>query len=105
MKPLFFIVFLFFAVPIIAQKDTFTKVELNLPDTAFINSQMRKIDSINNAQTMKNMDRNMSSFISQMHERDKKAKQQMWMRFGFAGILILVAIFSFVRRRKTKSAK
>jgi hypothetical protein len=105
MKPLFIILFLFFAVSTIAQTDTATKIELNLPDTSFINSQMRRMDSINNAESMRNMDRNMGSFLSEMRERDRKAKQQMWMRLGFAGLMIIIAIIGFTRRKKAKDAK
>ncbi len=105
MKPLFIVLFLFFAVSTIAQKDTVTKIELNLPDTSFINSQMRRMDSINNAESMRNMDRNMGSFLSEMRERDRKAKQQMWMRLGFAGLMIIIAIIGFTRRKKAKDAK
>jgi hypothetical protein len=105
MKPLSLVLFLFFAVPAIAQTDTATKIELNLPDTAFINSQMRRIDSINNAESMRNMDRNMGSLLSDIRERDRKAKQQMWMRLGFAGLMIIIAIIGFTRRRKAKDPK
>lgn len=105
MKPLTIVLFLFFAVPAIAQTDTFSKIELNLPDTALINSQMRRIDSINTAQSIKSMNNNMVSFMSQMQERDRKAKQQMWMRLGFAGLMIIIAIIGFTRRRKANTQK
>ena len=106
MKPLFIAIFLFFTVSVIAQKDTFRKLELTMPDTAFINKQIQRIDSINKAQDIKNMNSNMVSFMSQqMRERDEKAKQQMWMRLGFAGLMIIIAIIGFTRRKKAKEVK
>ena len=46
---------------------------------------------------------NLNYFLSEYHERQRKEKQQMWMRFGFVAVLLAMAVIGFRRRSKPKA--
>lgn len=100
MKRLLFLSLLFCSMMANAQSND----SIRIPDTdAFLKEQMRKLDSANTANSIRSMNNNMTSFMHEMSERNRKEKQRMWMRFAFAGAFIIIAIIGFARRRKQKA--
>lgn len=100
MKRLLVTLFLFAGLSVTAQKDTL----MTVPDTdSFMKEQIRKMDSVNTANSLRTMNNNMTSFLHDMNERKRKQEQQMWLRFGFAGLMIAVLIVGLVRKKKQKT--
>jgi hypothetical protein len=61
---------------------------------------LRVTDSINNVMDMERNNRNLDALVSEMKERNDKEKRQLWLRFGFVGLLLVMAVIGFLRRRK-----
>jgi hypothetical protein len=103
MKRLFLIICLLSSFTTFAQKDTLHKsIELNLPDTNYINKEIAKMDSINTARDIEHMNSNFNSFYSEIRERQEKEKRQLWIRLGFFVATLILVIASFIRRRNMK---
>ena len=52
-------------------------------------------------ESLKQMDSNLSAFVKMQKERDKKQKQQLYVRIALGGLFLIVLIMGLMRRRKT----
>ncbi len=66
-----------------------------------MDESLKRLDSINIENYNKQNTRNLNAFVKEMDERNKKQKQQMWIRLGF-GVAMLVVLIVGLRRKKKK---
>jgi len=64
--------------------------------------QGRYYDSVNLARDMEQNNRNLTSFVNNLREREKKEKQKMWLRIGLGVLFLAIGIFGVTRKRKAK---
>ena len=60
-------------------------------------------DSMEKARRLAENNRNISGLVSMMKERERKARQGMWLRIGLGIAGLILAIVSFTRKKKTKT--
>ncbi|MBL7702589.1 MAG: hypothetical protein JNM14_10075 [Ferruginibacter sp.] len=119
MRKLFLPLFILFGITTTAQ-DLSKKIEQARKDlakqqAAFDSSRksfdsiyaanLKKRDSIDRVQFTEQNTRNLNSFVKTMQERNRKQKQQMWMRLGFGALMLGVLIFGLLRKRKKKEVQ
>lgn len=63
---------------------------------------MHRIDSIEMVRSVEQMGRNMSSFMAQRSEQERKEKRQAYLRIGF-GVLMLIILVIGLRRKKKQA--
>ena len=63
---------------------------------------MHSMDSINMARSNEQMGRNMSRFVADRREQEKKQLKQTYLRLAFGVLMLIVLIAGLVRRRKQK---
>ena len=54
--------------------------------------------------TLVQNEQSLNSFMKEIRERDRKEKQQMYLRFGLGLLFLVVLIIGLLRRRKRKAA-
>ena len=87
---------------IVPAQDT---VQLVKKDSAtnVMSADSNKQDEISES-TLKQNEQNLNSFMKEIKERDRKEKQQMYLRFGLGLLFLVVLIIGLLRRRKRKAA-
>jgi len=69
---------------------------------SMLRSQSKYFDSVSLARDMEQNNRNLSSFVNNLREREKKEKQKMWMRIGLGIVFLAIGIIGVTRKRKVK---
>ena len=54
--------------------------------------------------SLKHNEQNLNVLMKEIRERDRKEKQQMYLRFGLGLLFLVVLIIGLLRRRKSKAA-
>ena len=60
-------------------------------------------DSLETARRMESNNRNLDGLVSMMQERDRKARQGMWLRIGLGIAFLIIGIIGIARKKKTKT--
>ena len=60
-------------------------------------------DSIAMARQMESNNRNLTGLVDMMQEREKKARQGMWLRIGLGIAFLIIGIVGIARMKKTKT--
>ena len=68
--------------------------------TALDSLQNKQADQIQK-ESLEQMDRNSDAFIKMQQEREKKQKQQTYIRITMGALFLVVLIVGLMRRRKT----
>ena len=68
-------------------------------------SAMKKEQDEISENTLTQNEQNLNSFMKEIRERDRKEKQQMYLRFGLGLLFLVVLIIGLLRRRKRKAAQ
>ncbi len=83
---------------------------LRRPNSDSIAELLNPMDSIKKKQQEENLKldqeqniRNLDALVKEIKERDKKAKQQMYIRLGLGLFFLIVLIVGLLRRRKKKT--
>ena len=76
-----------------------------------INNEVQSADSVIKKEqdstwqmTFQENEKNLNSLMNEIRERDRKEKQQMYLRFGLGLLFLDVLIIGLLRRRKRKTA-
>jgi len=112
MRPLRFILatflFYFLFTPVYSQNiDSLTRA-IDSSSKAFqeVEKSFQNLqDSLYRVQMQRSLDQNsktLDSFLAGMKEREKKEKQQMYIRLGLGAVFLTVLIIGLARRRKIK---
>jgi hypothetical protein len=60
-------------------------------------------DSMETVRRMETNNRNLTGLVSMMEERERKARQAIWLRIGLGLAGLIIAIIGFTRKKKVKS--
>ena len=117
MKNLFTLLVIFFTTSVFAQnsnKELDEKHQQIEKNRLSLDSSLKNLDSsvyqvnsfLDSAETARQIEsnnRNLTGLVSMMKERERKARQGMWLRIGFGIAMLIIAIIGFTRKKKVKS--
>jgi len=117
MKNLFTLLFIFFSANLFAQNSNKDLNEMRQQiekNRLSLDSSLKRLDSsafqvtsfsdsLETARRIESNNRNLTGLVSMMQEREKKARQGMWLRIGFGIAMLIIAIIGFTRKKKVKS--
>ena len=67
-----------------------------------IKASQKAIDSINMARFNEQNNRNLDAFMAERREQEKKQLKAMYLRLAFGGLMLIVLIVGFLRKKKKK---
>jgi len=119
MKNLFTLLVIFFTTSVFAQNSNKDLNEMHQQiekNRLSLDSSLKSLDSsvyqansfLDSAETARQIEsnnRNLTGLVSMMQEREKKARQAMWLRIGFGLAMLIIAIIGFTRKKKTTTTQ
>ena len=76
---------------------------INNPVQAADSVIKKEVDSTGQL-TFQENEKNLNSLMNEIRDRDRKERQQMYLRFGLGLLFLVVLIIGLLRRRKRKAA-